>query len=62
MMIWNRFWELANDPEEARKLGIRAAHGEAPSMKMMKDKIYKLTLRASGGLSFEQAEMPAVMR
>ena len=59
--IWSNFWELANDPAKAKELGIRAIHGEAPSMRLQKGKIYKLTLRASGGLDFETMDTPAVM-
>ena len=34
--IWNDFWQIANAPERAAALGIRAAHGEAVSMKVRK--------------------------
>jgi hypothetical protein len=46
--IWNDFWAIANNPELAQQLGIRAAHGGAPSMKVEKGKSYKILLRASG--------------
>jgi hypothetical protein len=46
--IWNDFWTIANDPERAKQLGIRAAHGGAPFMKVEKGKAYKILLRASG--------------
>ncbi len=49
--VWQDFWALANDPARAAKLGVRAAHGEAPSMKLVKGEVYKVTLRASGGLT-----------
>ena len=32
--IWTDFWGIANDEKKARELGIRAAHGEAPSIKV----------------------------
>jgi len=54
--IWARFWEYANDPGMAQKAGVRAAHGEAPFQKLIPGKRYKVTLRASGGLSFEPPE------
>jgi hypothetical protein len=56
--IWSRFWELANDPDEAEKLGVRVVHGEAPFQKMVPGKRYKVTLRASGGLSFDPEDLP----
>jgi hypothetical protein len=49
--IWDEFWTIANDEAKAKELGIRAAHGEAPSMKLQKGKSYKVLLRASDGLS-----------
>jgi hypothetical protein len=46
--IWDDFWNIANDPQRARQLGIRAAHGGAPFMKVEKGKSYRILLRASG--------------
>ncbi len=57
--IWDEFWEYANDPKKAEQMGIRAAHGEAPSMKLKKGHLYRLTLRASDGLTFEPEKIPA---
>jgi uncharacterized coiled-coil protein SlyX len=54
--IWEDFWNIAHDPEQARQLGIRAAHGEAVSTQLRKGKQYRLVLRASGGLSITPAE------
>jgi cell division protein FtsB len=49
--IWSRFWDYANDSNLAGERGIRAAHGEAPFMKLTLGKRYRVTLRASGGLT-----------
>ncbi len=49
--LWNRFWDYANDPGLAEKAGVRAAHGEAPSIKLLPGKRYRVELRSSGGLS-----------
>lgn len=46
--IWDDFWNIANDPDKAKQLGIRAAHGGAPFMKVEKGKSYRILLRASG--------------
>ena len=56
--IWSRFWEYANSPALAGQVGIRAAHGEAPSIKLMPGKRYRLSLRASGGLEIVTEEAP----
>lgn len=57
--LWTNFWEYANDPEKAKAAGIRAAQGEAPSMKLKKDTIYRLDLRASDGLTIRPEKKPA---
>jgi uncharacterized coiled-coil protein SlyX len=49
--IWSDFWTIADDPAQAERLGIRAAHGEAPSIRVRKGKSYLLLLRSSDGLS-----------
>jgi hypothetical protein len=54
--IWDDFWNIANDPEKAKGLGIRAAHGEADYTKLQKGKKYKIELRASGGLTITPGE------
>lgn len=49
--IWNDFWKIANDREAAEALGIRAAHGEAASIKVEAGRSYLINLRASDGIS-----------
>ena len=51
--LWARFWELANDPEEAKRRGVRALHGEAVSTRLRKDLIYTITLRSTGELTIQ---------
>jgi hypothetical protein len=57
--IWSKFWDYANDPKAAEKAGVRAAHGEAPSIKLKPGKLYKVELRASGGLSIVADDAPS---
>lgn len=49
--IWSQFWTFANDREKARAQGIRAAHGEAVSIRAEEGRSYRIVLRASDGLS-----------
>lgn len=49
--IWKNFWELANNPKEAEKKGLRAIHGEAVYMKLVPGMRYRIQLRSSDGLS-----------
>lgn len=58
--IWGDFWSVANDEQKQAELGIRAAHGEAPSIKVQKGKSYRVEVRASGGLSItNEADAPS---
>ncbi len=56
--IWRDFWNIANDQAKAKAMGIRAAHGEAPFIKLRKGKSYKIELRASDGLSITPDDGP----
>lgn len=58
--LWLRFWDLANDPRRAAEAGVRLAQGEAPHVKVVAGQVYKLTLRASGGLEI-QPRLPAAL-
>ncbi|MFV1965756.1 MAG: hypothetical protein ACC628_10065 [Pirellulaceae bacterium] len=63
--IWDDFWNVANDESRQGELGIRAAHGDAPSIKVQKGRVYRVELRSSDGLSITleadppQADKPA---
>ena len=61
--IWSDFWQIANDPQQAAALGIRAAHADAPSTRVEKGAVYELELRSTGEftlrrLPFDPAEVP----
>lgn len=49
--IWRDFWQLANDPQAAAELGIRAAHADAPSIRVEPDRVYELELRSTGEMT-----------
>lgn len=49
--LWQNFWEYANNPEMAQEKGVRALHGEAPFVQTKPGKVYRVELRASGGLT-----------
>jgi len=60
--IWANFWQYANNPARAKQNGVRAAHGEAPSIRVEPGKRYRLELRASAGLTIipeDVADKPA---
>lgn len=55
--LWSDFWEFANDPQRAAEMGIRAANGEAISIKVRESKSYNIELRTSGGLSIQPLDI-----
>ena len=56
--IWNNFWDYANNPAKAQQAGLRAVHGEAPSIRLEMGKRYRVELRASAGLSIVAEDVP----
>jgi hypothetical protein len=54
--IWGDFWNIANNESLAHEMGIRAAHGDAVSMKVQKGKTYRVIMRSTGDLSIVPEE------
>jgi len=59
--IWENFWDIANDPIKAEEYGIRAAHEEAPGMRLRAGKSYEIDIRSSGGLTIRPVELPQAL-
>lgn len=59
--LWSRFWQLANDPEAAKKEGVRVAQGEVVYTKMEEAMLYELTLDDAGGLNVRPTRLPAAL-
>lgn len=60
--IWTRFWELANDREQATSMGLSVVQGEAPHVRPVLGQVYKLSLQASGGLDITPRLPAAVLK
>ncbi|MCS7305657.1 MAG: hypothetical protein NZ602_11200 [Thermoguttaceae bacterium] len=54
--LWKNFWEYSNDPDKARQLGIRAAHGDAVYQQLRPGKRYKVLLRSTGEFTIQPLE------
>ncbi len=54
--IWSNFWDYANDSEKAKQVGLRAIHGQAPSIQVRKGKLYWIELRATGDVWIRPGE------
>lgn len=57
--IWDDFWLIANDPKRAVDMGIRAANGDALSIRVRPGMTYEVDLRSTGGMTIRPVESPA---
>ena len=58
--IWSDFWNIAHDKERAAAMGIRAAHGQAVATRLRAGNRYRVTLRASDGITIAPVAGAAV--
>lgn len=56
--LWDRFWDLANDPKLAAEQGVRVAQGEAVYKPLKPGVFYELTLDVDGGLNLVPGALP----
>ena len=56
--IWDDFWNIANDRTKAAEIGIRAAHANAPSIRVRKGQTYELELRSTGEFTLSPMATP----
>lgn len=56
--MWERFWDLCNDPKLAEEMGVRVAQGEVVYKPMKPGLLYELTIDASGGMNLEAHALP----
>jgi len=61
-MLWDRFWDLAQDTDMADELGVRVVQGEAVYKPLFPGSMYALTLDSIGGLNLETVEIPDAMK
>jgi hypothetical protein len=52
--LWDRFWELVDDPLLAAQYGVRVAQCEAPAVPLRPGQIWQVTLDAPGGLNLKK--------
>lgn len=56
--LWERFWDLCNDPALAAEYGVRVAQGEAVYKPMVAGVLYELSVDAAGGLNLLTRPLP----
>jgi hypothetical protein len=57
--IWDDFWLIANEPQRAAEMGIRAANGDAVSIRVRPGKTYEIDLRTTGDMTIKPVEAAA---
>jgi hypothetical protein len=57
--LWRRFWELSENPAQARAQGVRVLQGEAVYRRFQKDRVYLIEQRATGEVSIS---LPSALR
>ncbi|MCK4872237.1 MAG: hypothetical protein KAS72_05895 [Phycisphaerales bacterium] len=59
--VWERFWDIATNPDLAREMDVRVAQGEAVYKPLLPGRLYRLTVDAAGGMNLiVEALDPAV--
>ncbi|MEK6643772.1 MAG: hypothetical protein AABZ08_07665 [Planctomycetota bacterium] len=52
--LWNRFWEVVDNPTLAKTLGVRVAQCEAPAVPVKMGQTWEVSLDAIGGLNLKK--------
>lgn len=52
--LWERFWEMIDDPDLAARYGVRVAQCEAPAVPLQAGQIWEVSLDAAGGLNLKK--------
>lgn len=48
--LWARFWEVANNEQLAKQVGVKALHGQAIYGRLLPNLVYTITMRSTGEL------------
>ena len=60
--LWQRFWEYALNPQEAKRIGIKNAQIEAPGTKFIPGMIYTIKIEHDGGLRIDAKPMSPILK
>jgi hypothetical protein len=60
--IWRRFWKMALDPKERKRLGVKNAQIEAPGSVFIPGTIYTLIIEHDGGIRIDTRPIPEIIR
>ena len=60
--LWDRFWDLVDDPQLAEQYGVRVAQCEAPAVPLRPGQVWQVTLDAPGGLNLKKLREHSYVR
>ena len=60
--LWQRFWEYALNPNEAKRVGIKNAQIEAPGTKFIPGMIYTIKIEHDGGLRIDTKPISPILK
>ena len=60
--LWQRFWEYALDPKQAKRVGIKNAQIEAPGTKFIPGILYTIKIEHDGGLRIDTQPLPSILK
>lgn len=60
--LWQKFWQYALDPKEAKRIGIKNAQIEAPGTKFIPGMIYAIKIEHDGGLRIDSKPISPILK
>lgn len=60
--LWEKFWQYALEPKEAKRIGIKNAQIEAPGTKFIPGMVYTIKLEHDGGLRIDSKPLSPVLK
>jgi hypothetical protein len=59
--LWQKFWEYALNPIEAKRIGIKNAQIEAPGTKFVPGMVYTIKIEHDGGLRIDSKPIAPIL-
>jgi hypothetical protein len=60
--LWERFWQYALEPKEAKKIGVKNAQIEAPGTKFIPRMFYTVKIEHDGGMRIDAQPFPQILK
>lgn len=60
--LWQKFWQYALEPKEAKRIGIKNAQIEAPGTKFIPGMVYTIKIEHDGGLRIDSKPISPILK